>query len=55
MTHGEIRASGLWKTKVSMQRLGAWATSEEEHKPMRGSLRNFTSFLGGLERENPEA
>jgi len=29
--------SGFWETRGSGQRLGAWASSEEEPKPMRGS------------------
>jgi len=49
------RASRLWETRVSRQRLGAWASSEEEPKPMRGSREQINLFLGGLERENPEA
>jgi hypothetical protein len=31
------RSPGPWEAKCSRQRLGAWAASEEEPKPMRGS------------------
>jgi hypothetical protein len=37
----------LEETRVFvLQRLGAWAASEEELKPMRGSRENFNCFPG---------
>jgi hypothetical protein len=38
--------SGSWEAMNPMQQLGAWATSEEEPKPMRGSRGTITGFLG---------
>jgi len=37
------------------QRLGAWAASEEEPKPTRGSPGFMTVPRGGLESEDPVA
>jgi hypothetical protein len=47
------RSSGFWETKNSWQQLGAWASSEEEQKPTRGTWEAINCFLGGLGRENP--
>jgi hypothetical protein len=40
------QASGFWETGDSRQQLGAWPSSEEEPKPMRGSRESFTGFSG---------
>jgi len=45
----------LGKTSGSGQRLGAWAASEEEPKPTRGSPETVYVFLGGPESEDPVA
>jgi hypothetical protein len=42
----ETRAPGFWETEASMQRLGAWAASEEEPKPRRGSREQQKCFSG---------
>jgi hypothetical protein len=49
------QAPGSWETTGLKQRLGAWASSEEEPKPTRGFLGNFNVCPGGPTRENPEA
>jgi hypothetical protein len=46
MASGFGRVSRLWEAEVSMQRLGAWATSEGEPKPKRGSRENMIYFSG---------
>jgi len=46
MALGFAEGQSFWGTKDSGWRLGAWATSEGEPKPTRGSRNNFTVFLG---------
>jgi len=48
------RASGFWETRGSGRRLGAWAASEEEPKPMRGSG-NHLLVSRGPKGEDPVA
>jgi hypothetical protein len=48
MAFGSNRASGFWETKGSKWRLGAWAASEEEPKPMRGTRDIHKSVSRGL-------
>jgi hypothetical protein len=46
MVSGSNRASGFRETEGSGQRLGAWAASEEEPKPMRGTRGSLACFPG---------
>jgi len=42
----EIGRRVTWETRGSRQRLGVWAASEEEPKPMRGAREQFKCFSG---------
>jgi len=44
--HSACLGVGRWETSCPMRRLGAWATSGEEPKPMRGTWELFKFFLG---------
>jgi hypothetical protein len=55
MAHDLLGRRVVRETGNSRQRLGAWASSEEEPKPTRGSRGTRFLILGDLEREDPEA
>jgi len=42
----KTKSPRFWEARFSRRRLGAWATSEGEPKPMRGSWKDYLVFPG---------